>query len=134
MEMDGDVLELRTCLKLSTREFPKPETGEEMVDLRKLKDVEKRLGEAVLDPLRWPVLMEDICAAVGATGAAMLQSEVRTKGIPLTASVAEYFQQSYFKNNLHVSDVRAARGVPLLLAGKKVVTDADLFGSETEML
>jgi DNA-binding CsgD family transcriptional regulator len=103
-------------------------------DLRKLEDVGNRLGEAVLDPLRWPVLMESICEAVGATGAAMLQSDVRTEGIPLTASVAEYFQQSYFKNKLHVSDVRAARGVPLLLTGKEVVTDADLFRSESEML
>ena len=105
-----------------------------MVDLRKLEDVSNKFGEAVLDPLRWPVLMENICEAVGATGAAMLQSDVRTEDIPLTASVAEYFRQSYFKNKLHVSDIRAARGVPLMLAGKDVVTDGDLFRTEAEML
>jgi DNA-binding CsgD family transcriptional regulator len=105
-----------------------------MVDLRKLEDVSNKLGEAVLEPLRWPVLMENICEAVGATGAAMLQSDVRTEDIPLTASVAEYFQQSYFKNKLHVSDIRAVRGVPLMLTGKDVVTDTDLFRSEAEML
>ena len=33
----------------------------ELVKPCKLEDVSHRLGEAVLDPLMWPVLMEDIC-------------------------------------------------------------------------
>lgn len=104
-----------------------------MVDLRKLEDVSKRLGEVVLDPLMWPVLMEEICMAVGARGAAMLQSDVRTEDIPRTVSVAEYFD-NYFENKFHVADIRAARGVPLLQTKTDVVTDTDLFRSEAEMI
>jgi DNA-binding CsgD family transcriptional regulator len=105
------------------------------VDLAKLEDISNRLGDAVLEPGRWPVLMEEICAAVDATGAAMLQSDVRTEDIPRTPSISEFFDKIYFQNKLHESDVRAARGVPLLLSGTtKVITDADLFASETEML
>jgi hypothetical protein len=59
----------------------------------KLEDVSHRLGEAVLDPLMWPVLMEDICTAVGAKGAALLQSDVRTEDIPRTAGVTEFFKK-----------------------------------------
>jgi DNA-binding CsgD family transcriptional regulator len=105
-----------------------------LVDLAKLEDISNRLGDAVLEPGRWPALMEEICAAVGATGAAMLQSDIRTEDIPRTPSISEFFDKIYFQNKLHVSDVRAARGVPLLLSGTSVVTDADLFKSETEML
>ncbi len=105
-----------------------------MVDLRKLDDVTGRLGEVVLDPSGWPAFMDDLCAAVGATGAAMLQSDVRTEDIPRTASITDYFTNVYFPNNLHLTDIRAARGVPRLLGGFDVITDADLFESETEML
>lgn len=104
-----------------------------MIDLCKLEDVSRTLGNAVLDPLQWPLLMEDICTAVGAMGAAMLQSDIRTEDIPRTRSVDEYFKK-YFYNSLHIADVRAARGVPLLLNKTNVVTDGDLFGSEAEML
>jgi hypothetical protein len=42
----------------------------------------------------WPVLMEDICTAVGAKGgAALLQSNVRTEDIPRTAGVTEFFKK-----------------------------------------
>ncbi|WGS21278.1 MULTISPECIES: hypothetical protein [unclassified Bradyrhizobium] len=105
-----------------------------MVDLRKLDDVTARLGDVVLDPARWPTFMDEVCAAVGATGAAMLQSDVRTEDIPRTESVDDYFTRVYFPNNLHLTDIRAARGVPRLLGGADVVTDADLFESEREML
>lgn len=81
-----------------------------MVDLRKLDDVTARLGELVLDPARWPTFMDEVCAAVGATGAAMLQSDVRTEDIPRTESVDDYFTRVYFPNNLHLTDIRAARG------------------------
>ena len=102
-----------------------------MFDLGLLEAAEKRLGEAVLDPAMWPVLMDDICQGVGATGAALLQSDVRTPDVPLTASVREYFAK-YFAEGLHIDDVRAIRGVPLLLAGKPVVVDQDLFACERE--
>lgn len=105
-----------------------------MADLGKLETIGNHLGDAVLEPGRWPTLMEEICAAVGAEGAAMLQSDIRTQDIPRTPSISEFFDRAYFQNMLHVSDVRAARGVPLLLSSTNVVTDADLFASETEML
>jgi DNA-binding CsgD family transcriptional regulator len=105
-----------------------------LVDLRKLEVVTARLGDVALDPAGWPSLMDDVCAAVGATGAAMLQSDVRTADIPRTESITDYFSKTYFPSNLHLTDIRAARGVPLLLAGTKVITDADLFDEESEML
>ena len=105
-----------------------------MVDVHRLDDVTARLGDVVLDPATWPSFMEGVCAAVGATGAAMLQSDIRTEDIPRTDSITEYFSKSYFPNNLHLSDIRAARGVPLILAGTNVITDADLFESEADML
>jgi DNA-binding CsgD family transcriptional regulator len=103
-----------------------------MLDLSLLEAAEKRLGEAVLDPAMWPSVMDDICQGVGATGAALLQSDIRTPDVPLTPSVREYFA-SYFADGLHIEDVRAIRGVPLLLAGKPVVVDQDLFASECEL-
>jgi DNA-binding CsgD family transcriptional regulator len=81
----------------------------------------------------WPLLMADVCSASGATGACLLQSDVRTPDVPMTASAQEFFK-SYFDNRLHENDILAARGVPLLLAGRQVVTDQDLFTSESEML
>jgi DNA-binding CsgD family transcriptional regulator len=105
-----------------------------LVDLARLEDIGSRLGDAVLEPGQWPALMEEICTAVNARGAAMLQSDVRTEDIPRTRSLSEFFDKVYFQNKLHVSDIRAARGVPLLLSSTNVVTDADLFRSETEML
>jgi DNA-binding CsgD family transcriptional regulator len=104
-----------------------------LFDVRKLEDAGKRLGDAVLDPLVWTELMEEICQAADAKGAAMLQSDVRTEDIPRTEAVSEYID-NYFHHKFHVADVRAARGVPLLQAGAGVVTDADLFKSEAEMM
>jgi hypothetical protein len=103
------------------------------VDIGQLQYISNRLGEAVVDPAMWPLLMADVCSASGATGACLLQSDVRTPDVPMTASAREFFQ-SYFDNRLHENDIRAARGVPLLLGGCQVITDQDLFTSESEML
>lgn len=103
------------------------------VDIDRLNAARSRLGEAVLEPGTWPSIMEAICAAVNTSGAALLQSDARTADIPVTASAREIFE-AYFKNNLHVDDVRAIRGAPLLLAGSPVVSDENLFKSETEMM
>ncbi len=51
----------------------------------------------------------------------------------MTPSVSDFFQV-YFENNLHIGDIRAAKGVPLLLAGRRVVRDQDIFPSESVML
>jgi PAS domain-containing protein len=88
-----------------------------------------RLGEAVLDPAAWPDLMEGICKTVGAVGSALLQSDVRTPDIPRTKSVDAIFCK-YFADGWHVRDVRARRGVPLLLGGQTVIVDQDLMTQE----
>jgi hypothetical protein len=77
--------------------------------------------------------MEEVCRAIGTTGAALIQSDARTPDVPMASSAKEIFK-SYFENNLHINDIRAVRGVPLLLAGSPVVSDQNLFGSEREML
>lgn len=94
----------------------------------RLNKVEARLGEVVLDPAGWVGVMEDICAGVGALGAALLQTDVRTPDVPRTPSVHEAFDR-YFKEGWHQRDLRA-RGVPLLLQGRKVFTDEDIATPE----
>jgi DNA-binding CsgD family transcriptional regulator len=86
-----------------------------------------------LDPAQWPSLMEAICAAAATTGAALLQTDARTPDVPITPSVAD-LMKVYFDNNLHVGDIRAAKGMPLLLSGRNAVRDQDMFQSEAAML
>lgn len=103
------------------------------LDIGLLERAKSRLGEAVLDPRRWPSLMEAICAAAFTTGATLLQADIRTPDVPVTPSVSD-FVRNYFDDNLHVGDIRAAKGVPLLLSGRNVVRDQDIFSSERSML
>ena len=103
------------------------------VDIDRLQSISNRLGDVVIDPAMWPVLMQDICSASGAMGACLLQSDVRTPDVPMTESAREYFK-AYFETNLHENDIRAVRAVPLLLAGRQVVSDQDIFTSEAEMM
>src|SRR5581483_6313007 len=90
------------------------------IEQDRLARVRARLGEAVLEPAVWPDLMEEICRSIGAVGSALLQSDVRTPDIPRTNSVDELFRK-YFADGWHIRDVRAERGVPLLLGGQTVV-------------
>jgi DNA-binding CsgD family transcriptional regulator len=92
----------------------------------RIASVGSRLGEAALDPAAWPDLMEEICKTVGAVGSALLQSDVRTPDIPRTKSVDEIFR-TYFADGWHLRDVRAQRGVPMLMSGQTVVVDQDLI-------
>ncbi|GKQ51816.1 transcriptional regulator [Bradyrhizobium sp. Ce-3] len=87
----------------------------------------RRLGEAVVDPLLWPELMESICAAVGGSAALLLQSDVRTPDVPRTKSIDEA-TRFYFANDWHTKDPRAI-GFPRMMAGE-VVTDQDLLTPE----
>jgi DNA-binding CsgD family transcriptional regulator len=93
------------------------------LDTRQIERVIGRLGEVVLDPVLWPEILEEICRGVGATGAILLQSDVRTPDVPRTAGVDDLFKQ-YFANSWHNRDLRA-RAVPALLHGRRVVTDED---------
>ncbi|MBR1267948.1 helix-turn-helix transcriptional regulator [Bradyrhizobium sp. AUGA SZCCT0222] len=103
------------------------------VDVGRLQSISNRLGDAVIDPAMWPALMQDICSASNSASACLLQSDVRTPDVPMTESGREFFK-SYFDNRFHENDIRAARAVPLLLAGRQIVSDQDIFSSETEML
>ncbi len=87
------------------------------------------LGDAVVDPTLWPQIMDDICAAAGATGAALLQTDIRTPDIPRTASVDDCFKY-YFASGWQARDTRAERSVPLLMGGQPVVTDQDIVTPE----
>ena len=95
----------------------------------RLESACKLLGDTVLDPAVWPQVMDQICRAVGATGAGLLQSDVRTPDVPRTASVDEALSH-YFRTGWHLRDIRATRGVPLLLDGAPVVVDQDLMTIE----
>jgi DNA-binding CsgD family transcriptional regulator len=95
------------------------------VNLKRLQAVGARLGDAAVNPAIWPEIMEQVCAAAGATGAALLQSDLRTPDIPRTAGV-DGLIRSYFADGWHMRDIRAQRGVPLLLQGQKVIIDQDI--------
>jgi DNA-binding CsgD family transcriptional regulator len=99
------------------------------VNAEQLLAISKRLGNAAIDPTIWPKLLGQISAAVGAAGAALLQSDVRTFDIPRSEGADEVIS-SYFANGWHTRDVRAERGVPLLMRGEKVVTDQDIITPE----
>jgi DNA-binding CsgD family transcriptional regulator len=103
--------------------------GNSALDFESLRAVSDRLGEAVIDPGAWPRLMADISAAVVATGAALLQGDIRTPDIPRTASVDECFTY-YFATDWPTHDTRAERSVPLLMRGQAVVTDQDIVTPE----
>ncbi len=103
--------------------------GNRRISADELIAIGNRLGDAVLDPAVWPEIMEQISAAAGAKGAALLQSDVRTQDIPRTAGVGESFD-AYFAQGWHLRDVRAERGAPLLLRGERVVTDQDILSPD----
>jgi len=88
-----------------------------------------RLGEAVVDPAAWPSVMEDLSRAIRAEGAALLQSDVRTPDVPRTAAISDLID-GYFRYGWHKRDVRAARGVPLVMSGQPVVIDQDILSPD----
>jgi len=99
------------------------------IDIDGLRRAAGRLGDAAIDPAVWPDILQDISLAVGAEGAALLQSDTRTLDIPVSHGVREAFQ-AYFRNGWHERDLRAERGVPLLKRGAKVIIDDDLITSD----
>jgi DNA-binding CsgD family transcriptional regulator len=101
-----------------------------VVDAEQLLRVSGRLGDAVIDPAVWPEILQQISTAVGATGAALLQSDERTPDIPRTPGVEDVFR-NYFALGWHARDLRAERAVPLLLQGRAtVITDQDIVTPE----
>jgi DNA-binding CsgD family transcriptional regulator len=57
------------------------------IDTARLEDVCSRLGNATTDPAMWPEILEQISAAVGATGAVIVQSDARTSDVPRSAGI-----------------------------------------------
>lgn len=98
------------------------------VDGDRLEKACKLLGDTVLDPAVWPLAMDEIARAVGASGAMLLQSDARTTDVPRTLSFEEP-TQFYFRNGWHTRDSRAKRGVPLMLGGASVVIDQDVMSA-----
>jgi DNA-binding CsgD family transcriptional regulator len=87
------------------------------------------MGETVLDPARWPAVMDAICEAVGAAGAVLLQTDLRTVDVPRTDSFDEMVRR-YFAGGWQTRDIRAERGVPLLMKGTRVFIDEDILTRE----
>lgn len=103
--------------------------SEMAIDDQRILAIARCMGDVALDPALWPAAMQDISDAVGASGAALLQADVRTPDVPRTAGVSDLFD-AYFGGNWHVRDMRA-RGAPLLAAGERqVITDADVVTAE----
>ena len=102
------------------------------VDLERLHRAAARLGDAALDPTIWPEIMQEISAAAGPRGAALLpqSADVRTPDVPATLEIDDFLRRSYFGEGWHQRDVRAERGVPLLLKGIPVITDQDIVTPE----
>jgi len=95
------------------------------IDTAGLRKVCARLGDAVIDPVVWPEILEQISAAVGAIGAVLLQSDARTSDVPRSAGIDEMIN-AYFGNGWHTRDLRADRGFTLIQKGEVVVTDQDI--------
>jgi DNA-binding CsgD family transcriptional regulator len=104
-----------------------PLLGTNGIDNDRLSKVIDRFGEAVIDPAAWPAIMDDICRAIGASAAVLLQSDVRTPDVPRTQSMDEALQL-YFKHDWHLRDPRAA-GFPRMMSGE-IVTDHDIMTPE----
>jgi DNA-binding CsgD family transcriptional regulator len=95
-------------------------------DPRKLARAARELCDVALDPSRWPGILEQISEAAGGTGAVLLQGDTRTSDVPHTLSV-EALIRTYFADGWHLRDIRAARCVPRMISGSRVVTDQDIF-------
>jgi hypothetical protein len=87
------------------------------------------MGETVIDPSHWPTVLDLICEAVGAAGGVLLQTDVPTPDAPRTESFDEMMRR-YFVGGWQTRDIRAERGVPLLMRGQRVFTDEDIFTLE----
>jgi DNA-binding CsgD family transcriptional regulator len=88
-----------------------------------------RLGDVVVDPAAWPEILDAMSRAVGAEGAILLQSDVRTPDVPRSTSISELVD-IYFRNGWQNSDIRNIRGPRLRQRGQTVVIDQDILSPE----
>jgi len=94
----------------------------------RLEKARQRIGEAALNPGIWPGVMEEICGAIRAMGAILLQSDLRTPDVPYTESLRD-MAKAYFQDGWYRHDLRA-RGIRRLLGGATVYTDQDIVSPE----
>jgi DNA-binding CsgD family transcriptional regulator len=99
------------------------------IDTAALQRAAMRLGDAAIDPAVWPDIMDEICTALGAEGALLLQSDARTLDIPRTPSLEEIVRV-YFQDGWHARDFRADRAFQPILRGAKVVFDQEVITRE----
>jgi DNA-binding CsgD family transcriptional regulator len=99
------------------------------IDATRLERACAHLGDAVIAPAMWSEIIHQISVAVGATGAVLLQRDVRTSDIPRSPGLDEIVR-AYFANRWHVADIRAERGVRLALKGETVLIDQDVVTPE----
>jgi DNA-binding CsgD family transcriptional regulator/PAS domain-containing protein len=89
-----------------------------------------RLQRAALDASLWPEALTDISRQVGARGAVLVSTDKRMPGVPVSPDVGPMLDD-YFKNGWSEQDIRAERGVPLML--KHGVAADNEFISSDEM-
>jgi DNA-binding CsgD family transcriptional regulator len=99
------------------------------VNVERLFAIGRSLGDVVIDPAIWPNILEQIGAAAGAAGAALLCSDIQTPDNPRTASADESFKH-YFATGWHARNPLAQRGFPLVERGQKVISDQDIVTAE----
>jgi hypothetical protein len=63
------------------------------IDTARLEDACARLGDVALEPAIWSEILGEISAAVGAIGAVLVQSDVRTVDIPHSAGAQRNAQR-----------------------------------------
>jgi hypothetical protein len=68
------------------------------IDLQRLDAAKDRFGEILFDPTIWPEVLEQIAAAAGAIGAALLQAGAGTfayRTESISEAVDHYFSNGY---------------------------------------
>jgi DNA-binding CsgD family transcriptional regulator len=96
----------------------------------KLDLVADRLQQAAMDASLWPDVLSDISRQVGAVGAVLVSTDKRLPGVPVSPEVGPMLDD-YFRNGWSQRDVRAERGVPIML--KRGVAGDHEFISPDEM-
>lgn len=95
---------------------------------KSLRELFDELSHAAIEPESWPRVLEQICSALNASAAMLIQGEARTSDVPRTASMDEGLRV-YFENGWYNRDL-LGRGVPLLHNGEKVYVTQDVVTPE----